>query len=604
MSYFQEPDRFTYNLAGQVRHQGLPVANLKVVIFDQYQVLGSGQEEPFAETLTGARGEFSFSLRPGFYSIKALPDIQSGTRFLEKVLPDIRVLGNSSVNISLSTGFVIRGRVKLPQESEGEDDLRSALFSGMELVALGIEPSAYKVNVPLSPQGEFALVVPKGKYHIALKGRSAQAKASGSANSNSNNSHPRFNFLSTGSDVLLVQDDEDITITLPGLTGFGGVVSDGTGEAIVGARVTLTPSMVRTATPCTEGLLLSELDLKTQAVTAEEGRFQFAVEPGFYDLLIEAPETSNCFSYKEHDIEVVESEGGTALRQYRLSKGNLLRGQVSYETRLLSQALVRAFSLDKKDGGDYFTRTNEDGQFMLSLPRGSYRVTISAHPKDSPTLSVGGIEYASLAPWTRTFEIDGENQLNCKLADGTAVFGKISDDAGQSRPGVKVAVYEDLQGEAIALATTDSEGRYGLFLSPGKYHLVVHRDFSQAREIEIESEPCEINIVWHGWSQIVFHLVGEDGQAVPRCRVLYAPYGDDYVESGQEKPGGKSAAVDYPHGFVLTQDDGSCKLTLPSGVYSFRFVPPQAGSYEPKSIRQLSISADVAKKITLELKRS
>jgi len=57
-----------------------------------------------------------------------------------------------------------------------------------------------------------------------------------------------------------------------------------------------------------------------------------------------------------------------------------------------------------------------------------------------------------------------------------------------------------------------------------------------------------------------------------------------------------------PRGYYVTPDDGICRLTLPSGVYIFRFAPPHDGSYDVKVIRQLSISSDLTKKITLSLK--
>ncbi|HNA74470.1 MAG TPA: hypothetical protein PKW73_14080, partial [Candidatus Obscuribacter sp.] len=129
------------------------------------------------------------------------------------------------------------------------------------------------------------------------------------------------------------------------------------------------------------------------------------------------------------------------------------------------------------------------------------------------------------------------------------------------------------------------------------------RDFAGKQRVELKDEPFNLDIVWHGWSQVKFTVFGEDGQPVPRCRVSYTPYG--------EEPGDNSAppsqiigarSLGYPHGFVVTHDDGSCCLTLPSGVYSFKFLPPQAGSYAVRSIRQLSISADVNRKVTLELK--
>jgi hypothetical protein len=125
----------------------------------------------------------------------------------------------------------------------------------------------------------------------------------------------------------------------------------------------------------------------------------------------------------------------------------------------------------------------------------------------------------------------------------------------------------------------------------------LQRDLASAKRIELGEDPLNLDIVWHGWSQMGFVVSGEDGQPVSRCRVTYAPYGQDDSDSS-----GEESDLSYPHGYVLTQDDGVCRLTLPSGVYTFKFIPPAQGSYNPRLIRQLSISADVTRKVTLELK--
>jgi hypothetical protein len=133
--------------------------------------------------------------------------------------------------------------------------------------------------------------------------------------------------------------------------------------------------------------------------------------------------------------------------------------------------------------------------------------------------------------------------------------------------------------------------------------LVVHSDFSNAKLVEIVSEPVTEDIVWHGWSQIKFEIMGEDNQLIPRCQVFYQPYGSDLDLDWEESLSSKGTLA-LPHGYVLTGEQGSCLLTLPSGVYTFRFTPPDAGSFQEKTIRQLSVSADLSRRVTLELKNS
>lgn len=562
-------DRFTYNLVGHVKHQGLPVAQLIVELNDAF-------ESAAMTTRTGSRGEFSFAVRPGVYSIRAVPEQSKGTRFLSRTVDGVKVIGNTTVNINLSTGCVISGSVAAPS-GQGEGELLEAFLSGIELVALGIEPSSYLAVTALSGTGAFSFVVPKGKYNLALR-------------SKREDSSKKFNFLSTRTEVLTVDADEELSLHLPSLTGLGGEVKDVFGQPVVDAEVLLRPSILPASTgenAAPESILIAELALESRALTSAEGKFQFAVEPGVYDLKITPKDQSLLFG---SNLQGIQIEDEPVQKSFTLQEGHRLRGQVAYDGRLLSQCLVRIISSDRKN--EYFSRTDQDGQFAISVPAGGYKIFVSAHPKDAPTISIDGTDYASLATWSKSVVVGGDTHVAVRITEGTALMGRISDDAGQARPGVKVSAFCDQ--ESLASGTTDGEGRYCLFLVPGTYSIVVHNDRGGETEVELKEEPQILDIVWHGWSQIKFVLSGEDGQPVPRCRVSYAPYGMDMESDNKESA--------YPHGFVVTQDDGSCNLTLPSGVYTFKFTPPQASSYAPRQIRQLSISADTTRKVSLDKK--
>ncbi|MFX7667112.1 hypothetical protein ABTJ82_19780, partial [Acinetobacter baumannii] len=60
--------------------------------------------------------------------------------------------------------------------------------------------------------------------------------------------------------------------------------------------------------------------------------------------------------------------------------------------------------------------------------------------------------------------------------------------------------------------------------------------------------------------------------------------------------------TNLPHGYLLTSEDGTCNATLLAGVYTLHFTPPLEGSYESKTIRQISLSNDVTKAVKLGLK--
>jgi len=186
-----------------------------------------------------------------------------------------------------------------------------------------------------------------------------------------------------------------------------------------------------------------------------------------------------------------------------------------------------------------------------------------------------------------------------RLQLGVAVRGRLLDAAGSPRTGVPVHVFADAPDEenvqlAVTTGTTDGEGRFCFFLVPGQYWLVLHSDWANAQTFEVPTTTT-FDIKWQGWCQLRFEIIGDDGRKIPRCLVSYGQYGTDEFNEQAD-----SDAV--PSGSVFSGEDGTCKLTVPAGIYTLRFKPPQDGSYEPKAIRQLSISADLTKTIKLPLK--
>ncbi|HEY9712427.1 MAG TPA: hypothetical protein V6C72_03095, partial [Chroococcales cyanobacterium] len=100
---------YTFNLAGHVRHQGLPVSGVTVVL--EENSVGAFARSPLSTVRaavpeisqkTGARGEFSFAVPPGRYRLTFKPDPL--TRYLVHTEPDVQVLSNTSCNVSLRLG--------------------------------------------------------------------------------------------------------------------------------------------------------------------------------------------------------------------------------------------------------------------------------------------------------------------------------------------------------------------------------------------------------------------------------------------------------------------------------------------------------------------
>ncbi|MBP9091150.1 carboxypeptidase regulatory-like domain-containing protein [bacterium] len=566
------------------------------MLFDQFAHEGDSLvgAEPLRELKTGVKGDFSFSVKTGVYRLEVVP--ASATRILGHSLSEIKVTTNTNLNISLATGSIVSGRINTLSSSKSNHNsiLTIEMLTGTEVVVLGIEPSSYKAVSQVAEDGSFSLVVPRGKYHIALRCAQRELDEREALPSS------KFKLVSTHSDVITISNDVDLTLEWPELFLFEGEVVDHLGQPVACALVTVGPAASR------RSLLLSELSFDAKTISDASGRFQLSLESGAYDIVVEPPD-SLLFGCIERDLQVIEG----CHHRFVLAQGHRLKGQVVFDDHLLSQSLVRVQSLDGQKR-EYIARTDSDGQFAITVPDGSYKLIVQAHPKDSPPVTIDGAEYTALAPWTRNIVVGGDTHVAIRLALGTALRGRICDDSGQARTSVKVSVFAAHTGQtqflpegrsSLAYGITDGEGCYCLFLAPGQFWLVVHQDFANAKLIEIATEPVTEDIIWHGWSQIRFEVIGEDNQVIPRCQVFYQPYGSDFDFALEESLANKGA-LPLPHGYVLTGEQGSCLLTLPSGVYTFRFTPPEAGSFQEKTIRQLSISADLSRRVTLELKSS
>lgn len=563
----------TYNLSGSVRSQGLPVAGVRVVVYAaSLPVMPLPQDNKVLEQTTGARGEFTIPVQPGKYRLELHPD--NATRFLKASVSDLSVFSNVSHNISLTTGAIISGVVRTADGAR--------LLHG-EIVASGIEPTSYCETAALDQEGKYSITLARGRYHLAF--RAAQ-----SVDQHESIRGKSSAYLVKSITVLDVVGDERIDLVLPELVNFTGDVIDILGRPVPGALVNVAPCDAE------EDPVLQELGLNAGAVADGAGHFAMKLQPGVFDISVK-PGAEELLSVLEDRKVPIEKDTHYS---FKLVEGFRLRGQVRYGTQPLAHCLVRISGVERE--ANLFAKTDAQGQFSLGLPGGTYKLIISAHPKDAPTVTINGAEYAGLAPWHKTIKVGGDTHVAASIEQGTAVYGCIRDDSGNPRPGVSISVFpetnqpQDLTRNNAALcnAISDGEGRYFFFLSPGRYSIVVHTDTKNASQVEVKNEPIELDINWHGWCQVKFEVLGEDGKPIPRCRVGYAPYGSDISTVPKE--------TNLPHGYLLTSEDGTCNATLLVGVYTLHFTPPLEGSYESKTIRQISLSQDLTKTVKLGLK--
>jgi len=582
-----------HSLLGHVKHQGLPVAGVEVRVLSPLSLgtQGPGKLDPaVAQAITGTKGEFSFSLPGANYILEVIPN--PTTRFLKERVNDVELFSNTTCNIGLTTGTLLTGTVVTQSGKQ--------IIDG-EVVAIGIEPIPYEATSKLTPEGAYALVLPKGKFHIASRHVSqedAEPNANGIEEAHTiTNGTTSFPFVSTQILVVNLVIDGTLEIVLPELVKFQGEVRDVFGQPVSNALVKFAPGVPA------EQMLVRELNLCAESKSDAQGSFEIWLEPGNYDLdIIPAPSATH-FGMREANVKV----DSDTTRSFVLQEGHKLKGEVMFEDEPLSSCLVRV--QDVSSTKEFIAKTDNQGQFTLGVPGGNYKMVVVAHPKSAPSVTIDGAQHAGIAPWAKMIVVGGDTQVNVGLLAGTALKGRIRDDSGQARAGLQISVFADSKEKftaqtselhlALAHSVTDADGRYSIFLSPGEYLIVVHKDFANATPVEVGTEPVNLDITWHGWCHLKFEISGEDGGKVSRCQMEYYPYGEKPEDDANEQ----DSATNLPRGYVLTDDEGRCQVTIPQGVYTFKFNPPNSGSYVPKDIRQLSISADISRKVVLSLKR-
>jgi len=134
-----------------------------------------------------------------------------------------------------------------------------------------------------------------------------------------------------------------------------------------------------------------------------------------------------------------------------------------------------------------------------------------------------------------------------------------------------------------------------LHLLPGGYKLVVHKDFPKAQEIVLPNESLVANLTWTGWYQLRFEVQTEDARPIPWTRLRCVPYTKelDFTETV------KVDSELLPSDRLMADEKGFLQITLPAGLFSFEFSPPEDSNCVPRLIRQLSINGDLNRKITL-----
>jgi hypothetical protein len=534
----------------------LPVAGTTIVLYDFWSTGNGLVRHYLAEQVTGPRGDFSFDVRRGVYSIEVVPNRE--TRFARQSVDTIRVNSNTTLSFSLKNGCELSGSVRTAD---------GAAVADCQLLFYCIEPEALRAAETADDNGHFSISLPRGKYHVlfrhVLKPGSQQAPA-------------RSFVCPTLGTIELDRDLRGEDIILPTLVSFTGTVTDSQGHPVPETRVTVRP------THPTDVPVAHEVEMAGVCYTDKAGQFECLVEPGLYDVKLEPGPDSHLSERLVSAILVDQARS----RTYSLGSGYRLQGRVSYDGQPVEHALVSVHSGKVESS----VLTDKQGRYAFSLSGGTYILLVNSQPD-----SLARLPYRLLAPYTSSINLAEDTTLDIQLQQGIAISGKVADDAGNPRPAVQLALYSDAgkhpdtifgAERPLVFGITGDDGSYEFRVSPGDYCVVINNQQSTAHKLAAVESDVQNDLTWHAGCLVQFEMVSDFDEPVPNCRVICQPY---------------HSSGDNAEGVVQTISDerGFCRVAVPAGIYSFRFEPPEHGSFQAKTIRQLSINCDVRRRVKL-----
>lgn len=554
----------SYNLGGTISSMGLPVNGVVVKLYDYWRQSSSLSKHFLCQQQTDASGMFSFDVRKGIYCLEIIPG--ENTRYARQSIEAIKVTANTNFNVALRSGLILSGNVR---NSEGKS------ISDAELLIFGIEPHVIRVSQPLADDGSFSISLAQGKYYVALKhldkGRGKAAD---------------LPFVCPYFQALDLQKDLKHDISLPPLLSFKGKVSNKEGHPLAGVRA------IVASKEKPENIFAKEVSLKVEALTKKDGGFECLLQSGTYSVRLLPPE----------DFPLAEKSLGAILvdhdreRNYALEPGYELKGRVMHNGMPVPNATVNAIGVNL----DSLALTDAEGNYHFSLPGGSYELVAAAQPD-----SMGSTQVMELAPYKGELILDQDCLHDIEMEAGTLVAGVVQDPAKQPRGGVLLTLYATNDGQFDAncarrrplwIGITGDDGSYEIRLQPDKYWLVLNNQASTGHLVDVSESAVKGDLTIDDVCLVNFEVVSENDEPIPNCQVSFEAY---ELLTNNNNSGSEDDEVEEIPMPVFTDNNGKCTFTLAQGVYSFDFHPPQHSSHESRLIRQLSVSADMTRRVRL-----
>lgn len=550
----------TFNLEGALSSMGLPVNGVTVRLFDYWNIQGVLSKHFICEVVTKDRGNFKFNVRKGIYSLEILPS--DNTRFARQSVETIHVTGDKSLSIGIKPGAIFSGQAC---SHEGDP------LSHAELLLFAIEPHVLKTRVLLDDNGEFNITLPAGKYYLAL--RHLESDRHGTS----------IPFVCPIFEVVEFSRDFQHKIKLPTLHRFDGRVHDKNGNPLQGVKARII------ALGRVENIFAQDVPLEVDATTNGEGYFSCYLQKGEYNVRL-LPARESAFAEQSFGPFAVATN---MLEEFALDKGHTLKGKVTHNGNAFKNAIINIIGSEISSSKE----TNDEGCFEFCVPQADYELTVITPPD-----SLGTSPELGLAPAVRSVSLLSSTELTVELEEGVLVTGIVQDAKGKPCPGVQLSLFSTNNGgfdakankQPLWVGITGDDGSYEFRLMPERYWLVLNNQASTGHLVDVSGTEQNNDFKINDVCLVQIEVISDLDEAIANVQVSARPY----------EPALSAKMADAIESSIplFTNNNGQCVLALPSGIYSIYLQPPEHSSFKSRTLRQLSVGADMHKKVKLEPK--